>query len=266
MDNYKLINYEGNDYATFKINYKDHHLPVIMDVDDYKVIYKTDKNWRCNTNGFVSCSHTMNGNTKDVYLHELIMLLKNKDEGSRNLNKPIVHINRVGLDNRRENLMYDIIEKNLNKNYKKKKRTIELPFDSGIEPDDIPTYIWYMKPDSSHGARFAVNIGDVSWKTSSSFDLSLRYKLEEAKLFVRELLRSRSDLLDEYSMNGDYTKEGKELLHTYYDIIHYAGYKHIERFVPENNTIDLLKPNYEALDDDEKIKFYERRKSIKNDI
>lgn len=266
MNNYKFIKYEGREYAIFRINYKEHTLPGILDINDFKIVHAMNKNWHCNSNGFISCSHTTNGNTKDVYLHELVMLLKNKDNGIRNINKPIVHINRVGLDNRRENLMYDILEKDLNKNLKKKKRTVELPYDCGIDPDDIPTYVWYMKPDASHGERFAVNIGDVSWKTSSSFNLSLQYKLEEAKLFVRELLKSRNDLFDEYSMNGDYTKEGKELLHTYYDIIHFAGYKHIQRFVPENNTFDLLKPNYDALDDDEKMEFYERRKFIKNEL
>lgn len=267
MDNYKIIKYEGDEYAIFKINYKEYSLPIILDVNDFSVIHKMNKNWRCNANGFVSCSHTINGNTKDVYLHEIVMLLKNKREKHNNFNKSnICHINRVGLDNRSENLMYDNYDKDLNKNSKKKKRTVELPYDSGIEPDNIPTYVWYMKPDSSHGERFAVNIGDVSWKTSSSFDLSLKFKLEEAKLFVRQLLRSRNDLFDEYSMNGDYTKEGKELLHSYYDIIHYAGYNHIQRFIPENNTFDLLKPNYEDLSDDEKIQFIERRKTIKNEV
>ena len=266
MDNYKLVDYEEEEYAVFKINYKEQRIPAIMDKGDFDIISKLKKNWRCNANGFILCSHTKNGITKDVYLHELIMLLKNKDEGSKKLDKPIIHINRVGLDNRRENLMYDVIEKDLNKNAKKKKRTIELPLDSGIDPDDIPTYIWYMRPDQSHGDRFVVNIGDVSWKTSSSYDLSLRYKLEEAKLFVRELLRSRHDLLDEYSMNGDYTKEGKELLHTYYDIIHYAGYNNVKRVIPEHSTVELLRPNYDILDDDEQIKFIERRKLIKDEF
>lgn len=265
MDNYKLINYEGKDYAVFKLTYKDYSLPAILDIEDFRTIQKMNKNWRCNATGFVGCSHTVNGVTKDVYLHELVMLSKNKEEGTRNQAKPIVHINRVGLDNRRENLMYDTTQKDTNKNFKKKKRTIELPSDSGIDPDTIPTYIWYMKPDASHGDRFAVNVGDVTWKTTSSYDLSLKYKLEEAKLFVRQLLRSRNDLFDEYSMNGDYTKEGKELLHTYYDIIHTAGYKNVKRFIPENNTLDLLKPDYDSLDDNEKAKFLQRRQYIKGD-
>ena len=263
MNNYKLITYENNKYAVFKIIYKEYTLPVILNINDFETIQKMNKNWRCNSNGFISCSHTMNGITKDVYLHELVMLLKNKEENKNNQKKAIIHVNRIGLDNRRDNLMYDILEKDLNKNLKKKKRTVELPDDIDINPDDIPTYVWYMRPDSSHGDRFMVKIGDISWKTSSSNDLSLQYKLEEAKLYIRELLRSRNDLFDEYSMNGDYTKEGKELLHTYYDIIHTAGYKHVDRFIPENNTFKLLKPNYDILNDDEKLQFLGRRDAIK---
>ena len=49
----------------------------------------------------------------------------------------------------------------------KKKRTIKLPKSSGITPDDIPTYIWYVKETANHGDRFVVEIGDIKWKTTS---------------------------------------------------------------------------------------------------
>lgn len=266
MNNYKKLTYDGRDYATFNISYRDYNVPAVLDWNDFTEIKKLNKNWRCNQNGFICCSHTLNGQTKDVYLHELVMLLKNKESGIKSPNKPILHIDRVGLDNRRENLIYDTVYKDLNKNLKKKKRTIKLPKDCGIKPDEIPTYIWYMNPDSSHGERFMVNIGDVNWKTSSSNDLSLRYKLEEAKMYLRNLLKTRNDLLQEYSMNGDYTKEGKELLHTYYDIVHHAGSNHIKRFVPENNTFDLLKANYSDLSYDEKLMLQEKKHSLKDDL
>lgn len=248
MDCYRKIAYNGKEYAVCKITYKDHTIPITLDWTDFDRIKQLNKRWRCTPNGFVTCSHTVDGDTKDVYLHELIMLLNNKDQEINEGNRSIIHINRIGLDNRRENLMYDILEKDYNKNLKKKKRTIELPHTSQIDPDEIPTYIWYMKPDISHGDRFVVNIGDVMWKTTSSNDMSLRYKLEEAKLFVRHLLRARPDLMEEYSMNGDYNKGGKELSNSYYDIVHQSGFNNIERFIPDNNTISLLQPNYDGMD------------------
>jgi len=266
MDKYDLVNYENKKYAVLKITYQEFNLPVILDYDDFKTISKMDKNWRCSTNGFVSCSHTIDNIRKDVYLHELIMLLKIKDGELKKQNKSIIHINRVGLDNRRDNLMYDTINNDTNKNLKKKKRTIELPEGSGIDPDTIPTYIWYMKPDYSHGERFNINIGDVTWKTSSAKDLSLKYKLEEAKMFVRHIMRTRNDLAEEYSMNGDYTKDGKELLHTYYDIVHSAGYTNIKRFIPEHNTMDLLEPDYNNLTNYERQILSETRNWIRNEF
>lgn len=266
MDTYKHINFEGKDYTIFKINYKDNSLPVLLDNKDFISIKKMNKNWKCNQNGFIMCSHTFNGITKDVYLHELVMLFKNEDEKKQNLNKSIVHINRIGLDNRRENLIFDTQNKETNKNSIKKKRTLKLPITSGINVKEIPTYIWYMKPDYSHGERFIVNIGDVSWKTTSSQEYSLRYKLEEAKLFLRNLLKERSDLLEEYSMNGDYNKDGRKLSKSFYDIIHFAGYKNIQRFIHENKTLEYLKPNYSYLTENELTALTEMRKLIKNDI
>ncbi|QKF93925.1 hypothetical protein QKU48_gp0467 [Fadolivirus algeromassiliense] len=266
MDNYKRVSYEGKDYAIFAINYKDTNVPAVLDWNDFIEIKKLNKNWRCNQNGFISCSHTLNGQTKDVHLHELVMILQNRDAGIKSPNKSILHVNRVGLDNRRNNLIYDTVNKDLNKNLKKKKRTISLPKNCGIRPDEIPTYIWYMQPDSSHGERFMVNIGDINWKTSSSNNLSLRYKLEEAKMYLRNLLKTRADLMQEYSMNGDYTREGKELLHTYYDIVHHAGAKHIKRFIPENNTLDLLKTNYAGLSYEEQLLLKDKKDSLKDDI
>ena len=255
---YKRINHNDKDYAVFNIQYKETKLPIIIDWSDFAIIKKLNKKWKCNNNGFIYCQQ----DKYDYYLHELIMSLKNKEAGLSNKSKAIVHINRIGLDNRRENLIYDMIDKDITKNAKKKKRTVNLPKKCGICPDTIPTYIWYMQPDSSHGERFMVNIGDVNWKTTSSNNLSLKYKLEEAKMFLRHLLRARPDLYEEYSMNGDFNKEGKELINSYYDIIHSCGYNYIKKVVPEKNTVDLLKPYYDSLDDDEKDALREARKYI----
>lgn len=235
--NYKHIKYDGNNYTVFKVIYQNHSLPVIVNFDDFKKIYKMNKKWKCNQNGFIYCTHTHKSISRDIYLHELIMVLNNKSA-----DYPIIHINKIGLDNRFENLMYDEPNKDTNKNIKKKKRTVELPKNSGIDPDTIPTYIWYVKPDETHGDRFLVDIGDFRWKTTSSKDIPLKQKLEEAKSYLKNLLKDNSQLVEEYSMNGDFTKEGKELLSSYYDIIHLAGFKNIERTEHTGSTFELLKP------------------------
>ena len=240
--NYRKVRYKNKYYAVVPIVYKSNLLPSVLDWDDFRILKNIKKTWKCSRSGFVSCSHTYNDVTKDVYLHEIVMSIKRKNEGKSKISRPIIHLNRIGLDNRKDNLIYDIPNKDKNKNIKKKKRIIKLPKSSGINPDDIPTYVWYMKPDKTHGERFMIEIGDIKYKTTSSKKLSLQYKLEEAKLFLRQLKKERPELFMEYSMNGDYTKDGIELLNTFYEIIAKAGYDHIQKSFLKNKTTELLKP------------------------
>lgn len=239
---YKKIRHINSYYAVMKVDYKEHSLPVVVDWDDINIIKKLNKKWRSNQFGFISCSHTYDDETKEVFLHEIIMAMKMKSENKKRTDKPIIHINRIGLDNRRENLIYDEVNKEFNKNIKKKKRTISLPDESGIDPSEIPTYVWYMKPNGSHGERFMVDVGNIQWKTTSSKQLSLRYKLEEAKKYLRQLMKARPDLFEDYSMNGDYTKDGNELMESYYEIVKKAGYDNIKEEEPTKNTLDYIKP------------------------
>jgi hypothetical protein len=236
MENVKYISYNNTKYVVFSVNYKNNlKLPALLDYDSFRHIHKLNKKWRCNDNGFLVCSHTCNdGVNRDVLMHELIMLLNNDNKEK----KKIIHIDRIGLDNRKENLIYE--NENINKNIKKKKRTVILPKDSGINPDNIPTYIWYMKPNENHGSRFIVKISDIQFVTTSSRDVPLNDKLEEAKTFLKNLFDKREDLRNDYSMNGDYNALGKELLNSYYDIVNKAGYDYIKKSIPEHNTFKLL--------------------------
>lgn len=238
---YDVVRYKNNNYAVICIKYKDMDLPTVIDYQDLRIIKKLKKNWRCNKNSFISCFHTYRNKSKEVFLHEIIMALKQNSINKTSKDISIVHINRIGLDNRRCNLIYDTINKYTNKNSKKKKRTINLPKNAEINPDEIPTYVWYMKPDDTHGERFMVDIGDIKWKTTSRKKLSLRYKLEEAKMFLRQLKESDPELFEDYSMNGDYTKDGKRLINDYHNIVHKAGYTYIKKKPIKNKTDQFLK-------------------------
>ena len=238
MEDVKYVLYNGSKYAIFSVKYKKLLLPGLLDHDDYLKIKKLNKNWRCNDNGFIVCSHTIDGVTKDVHMHEIVMLLHHNKQ-----KKKIIHINRIGLDNRSSNLMYDDVGKMVGKNVKKKERSTNLPKGCGIDPNDIPTYIWYVNQNGTSGARFVVKIGDVHWSTTSCKDVDLKTKLEYAKQYLRDLFSDRDDLCKEYSMNGDYNEEGKKLLNSYYDIVKYAGYDYIKKFIPEGTTKELLLPS-----------------------
>lgn len=244
---YISVTYDGIKYGIMEVTYKGVIIPTLMDYNDMKTIQSFNKNWICHSTGFISCTHKFPSSVgtesreKEVYLHEVIMGIKNKEENTLPQNIPVIHINKLGLDNRRINLMYDITNKDINKNIKKKARTITLPPETGIKPEEIPTYVWYLKPDTTHGERFIVEIGDISWKTTSSRKVSLRYKLEEAKAFLRNLRDSRPDLFKDFSMNGEYNEMGKNLLDSFYKIIYKLGYTYIKQLNVYNLTDNYLK-------------------------
>ena len=165
------------------------------------------------------------------------------------LNKPILHINKIGIDNRISNLSYDTHDKHIQKNLKKKSRTISLPKKCGIIPENLPSYVWYVKEDSSHADRFMVDVGDVNWKSTGSKKVSLKYKLEETKKYMRHLKNARPDLFNEYSMNGDLNKNGVGLLDDFLNISKDAGYYLND--ISNANTEKYLKEDTVGLSNEE---------------
>lgn len=232
---YDKILYKGKYYGVMCIKHKNIELPIVMNWEDFVIVNNIDKQWKYNGQ-FIFCIHEENDNVNHFTLHRIIKAIEHEEDGTNIENKAIKHINRIGLDNRRENLVYDYKNKDTKENTKKKKRIITLPEDSGINANDLPTYVWYMKPNKSHGDRFIISIGDIKWKTTSSKNFSLKYKLEEAKEYLRQLRIEKPELFEDYSMNGDFTIQGKELLNSYYDIVHTAGYEYIKRVIPRHNT------------------------------
>lgn len=120
MLEYEKVKYKNNYYAVICLKHGNVDIPLVIDWQDLKKINDLDKKWKCNRSGFVSCFHTLDGQTKEVFIHEIIMALKQKDENQKQLNKPILHVNKIPLDNRRDNLIYDTFYKDINKNLKKK--------------------------------------------------------------------------------------------------------------------------------------------------
>lgn len=238
---YKKIRYKNRHYAILEINKKDNIIPVLLEWEDFRTIRNLGKTFEYTVNHCVSCYHTNNSDiTRKVYIHQLAMGLKQRSFGETARKEHIIHINRLGIDNRHENLCYDTINKKYNKNKNKKKRTLILPENSDIDVDKIPSFIWYMKPNGNHGDRFMIKINDYSWKTSSSKKLSLTSKLDQAKRKMKEIKKTNPELFEDLSMNGDLTLHGKKLLDSFYKIISRAGYKY-EKDNDQNNTKTLLK-------------------------
>lgn len=210
--NYKII----DNYVIFSIN----HIPILFDKIFLKPIVDFSTDWKINNLGFV---YTYYNNTI-IYFHDAIFALYNKINNKPILNQSIIHINKIPFDNRAVNLMYDISNKiDIKKNLKKRKRIIKFKKNIGFSADDIPSFMCYLAPESTHGERFTISIGDVHWKTTSSYNLSIKYKFEEGKKYLRELKKVRPDLFNTYSMNGELNYNGKLLLKSFIDIINKTG-------------------------------------------
>jgi len=241
-----------NKYVVINAKYKNtYDIPILLDAKDSAYIKSLNKSWKCANNGTVYMSYESGDISQDIYMHEIIMALKLKDNNSKRKSCPIIHINRIGIDNRRINLIYDTNDKDINKNLRKKKRIITLPEDSNISPNELPTYVWYMKPNDSHGERFIVSISDIKWKSSSSKHLSLRYKFEESKKYLRNLKITNPHIFDDYCMNGEFTKQGKQYADDFFSIIDSHGYSYNNSTIHDDLTHRYLKENLDGLTDDE---------------
>lgn len=240
------LEYHNNKYTVAILKHNKYKIPLLMNRATYKILKQLNKKWYINDKNHVYCIHYNEGSKYQVYMHDIILKSSHKYNKKMH-NKPIIHINNIHFDNRIENLQYDSTCKYYTKNICKKRRTINLS-SHGINSNDLPTYLWYLKPDSSHGSRFMIDIpGEISWKTTSSKKVSLRYKLEEAKKYLRFLQTSRRELFDSYCMNGDLTEKGLQLYNEYRKLIRKAGYdmpviiENTNKFLCED-TSDLTSP------------------------
>jgi hypothetical protein len=139
------------------------------------------------------------------------------------------HINQIKTDNREVNLRY-ATQAEQNKNQPKRKRNVKLPEGCGIEPQNIPTFIWYIRGNGNHGDRWMIEIKNkYNWKTSSSKEYSTKLKFELAKRHLRELIEHQPELFEGHCINGDLNERADELKREYIEILRLAGYDYEDR-------------------------------------
>lgn len=210
---YREIVYNGNEYIVGTLTCKGEPIKYIFDKDDF--IKVNGKAWHYASNSYISHGIINNGKKKELYLHNLVMdRLEHTGKGST---ITVDHINRIGLDNRKENLRL-VTQTEQNLNQKRKERRIELPEGSTIKPEDIPKHIWYIRPNGSHGDRFGIDLKteNIKWKTTSAKNISLLEKLNLAK----EQLEKFYKLYPYLNPDNDHkTLEIEGLAHEYYEII-----------------------------------------------
>ena len=209
---YSHVEYNGKKYTIMKIQHHDGYIHSVIDTEDFPKI--KDYTWHYTSNAYVSHSCVDDGKRKSLYLHNLVMgRLEHTGKGSK---ESIDHINRNGLDNRKENLRL-ITQTEQNLNQKRKERTIVLPADSGIKIEDIPKHIWYIKANGHHGDRFGIDLKteNIKWKSTSAKNVSLRDKLQSAN----EQLKQFYILYPHLNPDNEHNKQELDTLTRDYDDI-----------------------------------------------
>ena len=243
LKNFVSVTYKNRDYIVFSMK-KYIEIPVVIDKEIYNFIKNEPRHFYINDNLMIYTKIKIEDKLIDIYLHEIVMKLNKSVQSVKSSYKAILHINKINIDNRLSNLTFDTINKEQTKNLHKKERIIDLS-EYGICVDSIPSFVWYLNEDDTHGDRFIVEMGPLKWKTTSSTKLSLRYKLEEMKKFLRLNKGMNPELFKDYSMNGDLNDAGLNLKKEYYEIIKLAGYPY--KFQNVYNTDDLLKEDLSGL-------------------
>ena len=208
------VQYNNINYIVGTIYRNNHPIKFIFDKDDEEKV--KSKFWHCTSAGYISSSQYIDGKEKQLLLHRLVMnCLEFPGKGAA---ESVDHINRNPLDNRKENLrIVSQTEQNLNQK-KKPRNVVQLPENCGIEPNEIPKHIWYIKPNGGHGDRFAIEFKteNLVWKSSSSKKISLKEKLNQAKEKLDELYIQYPYLNPNTNEN---TIKAQELCKSFHEII-----------------------------------------------
>jgi hypothetical protein len=175
---YDTVAYNGREYIVGTCFSNGEPVEFVFDKDDEdKVI---GRSWHRSAEKYIGSAHIEAGKRKQLFLHNLIA--NRLGWHGKGQTETVDHINRIGFDNRKENLRI-ITQSEQNFNQTKRSRSIILPDGCGIEVSEIPRHIWYIKANGAHGDRFAIEFKteNIVWKTTSSVKVSLRDKLAQAK-------------------------------------------------------------------------------------
>jgi hypothetical protein len=209
---YTHVKYYGNEYTIMKIKYNGGYVYSLIDKDDYTKVH--EYSWHYTSNAYIGHTVVVDGKRIVLYLHNIVM--DRLDHPGKGATETIDHINRNGLDNRKDNLRL-ITQSAQNFNQKRKERKVTLPSEIGIKAEDIPKHIWYIKPNGSHGERFGIDLKseNIKWKTTSAKEVSIQEKLKLAK----EQLEEYYKLYPHLNPQNDETNMGMEALAYEYDEI-----------------------------------------------
>ena len=218
------VTYLNKEYTVIELNTG---IIFMIDKIDYDNIIKNIANKFYFCNNYIGTR--ING--KFNYLHNLVMNYKPIREKHNGAKMTIDHINRIGTDNRKENLKLKS-QSDQNRNQNKIKRKVKLPDGCGIDPNDIPKYIHFCKEKGKSGKIFNSfevyikgNNGKIKFRKSVTKEegSSLKLKLHLAKKLLAKYIKNDPSMKN-HSINGELSPEGKITERSYYIILEKAGY------------------------------------------
>jgi len=181
---YRHVAYSGKEYTVATITFNENDIHFVVDKEDFPLL--EERAWHFASGNYISSGVIHDDKKKELYLHNLIM--NRLDHPGKGATDTVDHINRKGLDNRKENLRI-LSQSEQNLHQAKKKRSVVLPQGFPIDADEIPRHIWYVRANGLHGDRFAIEFKSegIVWKTTSSKKISVEQKLNQAKEKLQEL-------------------------------------------------------------------------------
>jgi hypothetical protein len=215
---YKEVKLNDKDYIVGILLSNDEPVAFVFDADDKDKVY--GRSWHVSSNNYIASAEIYDGNRKQLFLHNLVS--NRLDFPGKGVKESIDHINRIGFDNRKENLRL-ITQSEQNMNQTVRLRNITLPEGCELVPEDIPRHIWYIKANGAHGDRFAIEFKTekLCWKTTSSKKISLKEKLNQAKEKLQALYTEYPHL---NPFNTDKLELEESLKHSYNRIIEMSLY------------------------------------------
>ena len=248
-----VVDFNGKKYVTYKIFNNYLGKVFVCDFDDYEKIKKFK--WAFGNNGYVSTRYYIgNRNMSNLYLHNLIM--DQLEITTIKKGKTVDHINRIPLDNRKENLhLINQSEQNLNQN--KKQRQLTLPECSHIKINDIPRGVSYIPVFKNHGDGFEVHLPQfnnsiLKYYSSRDTTLTLRFKLEQIKKFLRYTKSKFPEEFAKHHIETEYNQNEIDLIDSYNEIIKLSGFPEYKNNLITYNTQNYLTEDLTNLTDNEK--------------
>lgn len=242
---YDIIKYKNNEYVVIKLNTKYIYSSLcIIDFDDFDKI----KNLKWDlVNHYPGAELKIQGNKcyksiATIYMHNFVMN-RVTFEGY-NCSIIVDHKNRIPTDNRKENLhLINQTEQNFNQG--KKLRILELPKNSHIKVDDIPRGVSYINEFRNYGNGFEVYIKSFNGNTlkyysSRDKSLSLRFKLEQVKKFLRYTKEKYPEEFARHHIETEYNDKEIELIDSYNEILKLSKFPDIDKHLIKYNIKNYL--------------------------